>query len=71
MIRGTAHLLITVTGGYQCEVEAFIRSFDHSFPSLYEAQTAPGIVLGIGGTEMQRWIDKVQTLQSLQSGGRR
>lgn len=31
-VRGTAHLLITVTGGYQREVEAFIRSFDHSFP---------------------------------------
>ena len=31
-VRGTARLLITVTGGYQREVEAFIRSFDHSFP---------------------------------------
>lgn len=37
---------------------SFIHLFIHS-PSHCEAQDAPGVVLGIGGIEVQRWVDKV------------
>lgn len=53
---------------------AFIHSFVRSFPSLCEAQDAPGVELGIGNTEMRRGIhrsDKAQpcAAQSLVAAG--
>lgn len=53
-VRRAAAFLIAVTGGSQCEGEAFLHSLVHLFvysPSLCVVQETPGIGLGVGGTE--------------------
>lgn len=43
-------------------MHSFIRSLIRS-PSLCEAQDAPGVELGIGNTEMGRWMNRSDKAQ--------
>lgn len=74
-VRGTAAFLITVTGGYQCEAEACIRSFFRSF--VPQAFVRPGMqqalssALGAQRCGDGRTDQTVSALQSSESGGGR